>query len=180
VRAYSQPDYGGERDEKDPRGRRRPTVQEQDLRDGVPIQHRGGVSSQSQKGARSPSRIPARPARSRPELRPLRAASLAPEGEVRRGYAGCLYGRLPLARPKRPRRRRARGRLRPRRRPQRLYEGSADWEMAGVAISSSRLSLWTLGDVGGLTRGLPAGPALHLVAPPRRVRACVRGRDEGV
>src|SRR5215217_1835899 len=142
VRAYPTLEHGGERDEKSPCGCRRPFVQEQDLRDRLERRHRGGVPPQFQKIARSPSRVATRPARPRPQLRPLRAAHAREAREVRRNDARCPYGRLPLPRPERPGRRRAGGRLRPRPRPQCFHEGFADWELAGVAISRS--SSWTL------------------------------------
>src|SRR5215212_9158289 len=142
VRAYATLEPGGERDEKSPRGRRRPCVQEQDLRDSLDARHRSSVSPEPQEVARGPARIPARSPHPRPELRPLRAAHAPEKRKVRRHDTRCPHGRLPLPRPERPGRRRAGGRLRPRRRPQCFHEGFADWELAGVAISRS--SSWTL------------------------------------
>src|SRR5918994_495274 len=146
VRAYPTLEHGGERDENSPRGRRRPFVQEQDLRDRLEPRYRGGIPPQPKEIARSHSRVPARSPHPRPELRALRTANAPEEREVRRSDTRCSYGRLPLPCPERPSRRRTGGRMRPRRRPQRFYEGSSDWEMAGVAISSSRSSSWTLTD----------------------------------
>src|SRR5215208_2078959 len=142
----TQPEKGGERDEKNPRGRRRPFVQEQDLRDRLESGYRGGVPPQPQEIARSHARVPNGPARSRPQLRPLRATHASEEREFRRGNTRRPHGRLPLSRPERPGRRCEGGRLRPGHRTQRFHEGSSDWEMAGVAISSSRSSSWTLTD----------------------------------
>src|SRR5215211_1628654 len=107
VRAYPTLEHGGERDEKSPRGRRRPFVQEQDLRDRLEPRYRGGVPPQPSAIARGSARVSTGSARPRPQLRPLRAAHAPEKCEVRRGDSECAYGRLPLPRPEGPRRRRA-------------------------------------------------------------------------
>src|SRR5215204_6888832 len=85
--------HGGRRDEKGPGGRRRPPVQEQDLRNVIPTGHRGGVSEEPEEATRRFARVPTRPAGTRPELRPLRAADALEGSRVGRDHAGYPHGR---------------------------------------------------------------------------------------
>src|SRR5215212_2289787 len=80
----TQRQHGGQRDEKGSGGRRRPSVQEQDLRNVIPTGHRGGVSEEPEEATRCFTQFPTRPASSRPELRPLRAADDLEGGKVGR------------------------------------------------------------------------------------------------
>src|SRR5918994_4733528 len=118
-------------DAKSAGSRRRPAVQEQDLRDRSRSWRRGLLPPQPEEAARGSANLTAGPPRPRTQLLTLRAPRAVTDREVRPSAPGRLHRRLPLARAGGSRAGRPRGWLRPRDGAQRLRREPAARALRG-------------------------------------------------